>query len=157
MGHINNFASIATTLRKRRCSINIILQELSQLKAVYGLHEAQSIYSGGMGNKLFLSGLDLETCAYLERVLGQNTEYDTVFGGVDDKARTVGRPLMSADEIRMMDEKEGILISGRQRPIKMKMPAYFRNSRLQAMTEKEPFAVEVDYRGEKVEYLNLKG
>ena len=110
-----------------------------------------------MGNKLFFSGLDLETCTYLERVLGQNTEYDTVFGGVDDKARTVGRPLLSADEIRMMDEKEGILVSGRQRPVKMKTPAYFRHPQLRPLTEKETAEVQLDYTNETVEYLEIRG
>ncbi len=83
LGRIYNFASIATTLRKRRCSINIIMQELSQLEAIYGRNEARAMFSGGMGNKLFYSGLDLETCTYLEKVLGSNTEYDTTWGGIN--------------------------------------------------------------------------
>jgi type IV secretory pathway TraG/TraD family ATPase VirD4 len=73
LGRINEFAGIITTLRKRRCSISIILQELSQLTAIYGQHEGRTIYSGGSANKLFYSGLDLETTRYVEGLLGHNT------------------------------------------------------------------------------------
>ena len=126
LGRINNFASLATTLRKRRCCLNIILQELSQLTAIYGPHEAKAIFSGGCGNKLFFAGLDLETCNYLERVLGQNTRMDaSMFGGDDERGRVVGRPLMTLDEVRMMGGGEGILISGAWRPARFKMPAFF--------------------------------
>ncbi|WP_169742998.1 type IV secretory system conjugative DNA transfer family protein [Desulfobacter vibrioformis] len=136
LGRINNFAAIATTLRKRRCSISIILQDLAQLKAVYGLNDASTIFSGGMSNKLFFSGMDLETCLYLERVLGVNTAYDVVYGDFSENARTVAKPLMTADEIRMLPKDKGILISGAKRPILLNMKPYFRIPRLNKLTEK---------------------
>ena len=55
-------------------------------------------------------------CAYVERALGQNTEYDTLYQGISEHARTVAQPLMRADGVRMMDPGKGILISGRERP-----------------------------------------
>ncbi|HKH46226.1 MAG TPA: type IV secretory system conjugative DNA transfer family protein [Thermoanaerobaculia bacterium] len=141
LGYVNNFASIITTLRKRRCSISLILQELSQLEAVYGREEARTIFSGGCGNKLFFSGLDVETTSYIERVLGTNTVYDTFFGGSDENARTVAVPLMSSDQIRMLKGTEGILISGRERPMKIKMQPYFKRSLLKDLSLKEPAAI----------------
>jgi len=155
MGNINNFAGIATTLRKKRCSISIILQELSQLETIYGKYEAQTIYAGGMQNKLFYSGHDHETCSYLESVLGTSTEYDTTFGGIDDKGRTLARPLMSADEIRMMKPSEGILISGSERPIKIEMEPYYTNPHLASMTKLKPCELPFNYAGEKLELLNF--
>lgn len=127
LGRVHNFSAIITTLRKRRCSISLILQELSQLRAVYGPDEARTIFSGGCANKLFFAGLDLETAEYLERCLGKNTEYDTPFGGMDEHARTVGVPLRSADQIRMMRADEAILLSGRERPVRLRTtrPAHF--------------------------------
>lgn len=156
LGQINNFASIATTLRKRKCSLSIILQDFSQLESIYGKSEAQTIFSGGMGNKLFFSGHDLETCQYLETILGQKTEYDTTFGGIDDKAKPVGRPLMMADEIRMLEEYEGILISGRERPIKLAMPPYFLNPQLHALSEKRPYEINLEYQNEQVAFLEFE-
>ena len=132
---INNFASIATTLRKRRCSINIILQELSQLTAIYGYHEAKSIFSWWMANKLFFSWLDLETCTYLEKVLWKETAQEIVGDEASKHWRTitVGKSLMSVDQIRMMWKDEAILISGSELPIKLIMPKFFEDRKLRKL------------------------
>lgn len=124
LGHIADFSSVITTLRKRRCSISLILQDLSQLEAVYGRQQAQTIFSGGCANKLFFSGLDLETAVYVERLLGQHTVYDTTFGGIDDRARTLAVPLMRADQVRMLGMSEAILVSGRERPVQLSTPGF---------------------------------
>jgi type IV secretion system protein VirD4 len=155
LGKINNFASIATTLRKKKCSINIILQELSQLEAIYGKSEAKAIFSGGMANKLFLSGLDLESCTYLEKILGTITQYDTVFGGFSEKVQTIARPLLTLDKIRMLDESKGILISGRQLPIKIKMPAFFQCKAWHKLTQEKPADLNFNYSDEKVNFIDL--
>ena len=156
LGRIQNFASVITTLRKRRCSVSIILQALSQLDAVYGRDAARTIFSGGCANKLFFSGLDLETAQYVERMLGQNTEYDTTFGGIDDRARTLGVPLLSADQIRMLPSDEGILISGSQRPAKLKMPPYFRVEQLRRLAAKPPAEPRFPHTQDMLCYLDLR-
>lgn len=150
LGHINNFASIATTLRKRNCSINIILQDISQLSAVYGKEEAKSIFSGGMGNKLFFSGLDLEACSYLEKVLGNSTEYEK-----DEDGRIIGRPLLTVDQIRRLHKKKGILISGRYRPVKIRMKPFYKNTSLLRLSQKKPAEILKNYSKEKIEFLEL--
>jgi type IV secretion system protein VirD4 len=155
LGRINNFASIATTLRKRQCSISIVLQDLAQLKAIYGQHDAASIFSGGMNNKLFFSGLDLETCAYLERVLGNNTAYDVVYGDFSENARTVAKPLLSVDEIRMLPQDKAILISGHHKPIKFAMPAYFENAEFNKLSQKKPFVFSGEGQREEVRFLQF--
>lgn len=155
LGKIPRFASIATTLRKRGCSLCIILQALSQLETLYGKDEAKSIFSGGMGNKLFFSGLDLDTCQYLERVLGKNTIYDTATGGVSEKAKTVAKPLMGLDQVRMMDDKTGVLISGSERPAKLEMIPYFEVTHLLKLSEKTPARLAFDYIGETVEWVKF--
>ena len=138
LGYVHDITSTLTTLRKRRCSVSIILQELSQLRAIYGPDEARTIFSGGCANKLFFAGLDLETALYVEQALGQNTEYDTLFGGVDDRARTLAVPLLRADQMRMLPAQEAVLISGRQRPVKVAMPPCFSVPSLRSLTRKAP-------------------
>ena len=155
LGYVNNIAAIITTLRKRRCSISIILQELSQLDAIYGRDEARTIFSGGCGNKLFFSGLDLETTSYIERVLGNNTMYDTPFGGIDDRARTLAVPLMSADEIRMLKENDGILISGRRRPVKLRMPPFFSSPTLRKLTDKPAASLPLSGAQDALDFIGL--
>ena len=155
LGRLNNFAAIATTLRKRNCSISIILQDLAQLKALYGHNDATSIFSGGMNNKLFFSGLDLDTSTYLEKMLGTNTAYDVVYGDFSEKARTVAKPLLGANEIRMLPERKAILISGRQLPIKIKMMPYFKSTKLSALTKKSPAQICADVADGKIRYLEF--
>lgn len=138
LGYVHNIAAVITTLRKRRCSVSLILQELSQLRSVYGPDEARTIFSGGCANKLFLAGLDLETALYVEQALGHNTEYDTTFGGIDDRARTLAVPLMRADELRMLRAQDAVLISGRQRPARLHLPPYFLVPSWRKLTELPP-------------------
>ena len=138
LGKIRKFPSIITTLRKRRCSVSLILQDLAQLRSLYGREGAETIFSGGCGSKLFFSGMDTEMCAYVERALGQNTEYDTLYQGISEHARTVARPLMRADEVRMMHPGKGVLISGRERPALVTMPAFYDIPAWRELTKKQP-------------------
>lgn len=154
MGAVHEIATVMTTLRKRRCSVSIVLQELSQLRAVYGADVARAIFSGGAANKLFFSGLDLETAQYLEKLLGQNTEYDTTFGGIDEAARTLGVPLMKADEIRMMEAHDGVLVSGRHRPARFRSPPFFEVAALREFASKEPANL-TRVRGGEVAFLDF--
>ena len=156
LGYVHDIASVITTLRKRRCSVSLILQELSQLQSVYGRDEARTIFSGGCANKLFFAGLDLETAVYVEQALGQNTEYDTTFGGVDDSARTLAVPLLRADEMRRLRAEDAVLISGRQRPARIEMPPYFLVPSLRPLAEIPPAPLRDTEQGETPEFLDLR-
>ncbi len=154
LGKLDNFAGIITTLRKRRCSVSLILQERAQLEALYGRLDAQTIYSGGCGHKLFFGGLDPETCRGLEAALGQNTVYDTYYEGVSEHARVLGVPLKRADEIRMLPPEQAILLSGRQRPALLAMPPYYALPALKEQSERPPFPLP-QTAAEPVAYLPL--
>ena len=155
LGYVHDIASVITTLRKRRCSVSLILQELSQLRAVYGPDEARTIFSGGCANKLFFAGLDLETALYVEQSLGQNTEYDTTFGGTSDRSRTLAVPLLRSDEMRMLRKEEAVLISGRERPAKVEMPPYFLVPSLRKLTEIPPAPLRTSKQGAEQFFLDL--
>lgn len=155
LGRINDFASVITTLRKRRCSVSLILQEKAQLEALYGRLDAQTIFSGGCGNKLFFPGLDQETCEYLERALGQNTVYDTYYAGVSERARVMGTPLLRADEIRMLADGQAILLSGNERPVLFAMPPYYALETLLARSQVPPAPLPAHGSANTVAYLPL--
>ncbi len=137
MGRINNFPSVITTLGKRRCSISLLLQDLAQLSSVYGSDEARTILGGGCGNKLFFPGLDLETTRYVEGLLGTNTLFSTPDGSFSDRAYPVKAPVMQADQIRRMERREAVLISGRHRPVRLRnVTPYFQDGRWRRMADK---------------------
>lgn len=137
LGHVTNFPVTVTTLRKRRCSVSIILQELAQLRKAYGQEDAQTIFGGGMGSKLFFSGLDLDMLEYLERLLGTYTKTDEGTS-TDNTTRTIGRPLMSVDAIRTMPADDAILIPGRHLAAKLSMRPFSFDPRLKKLASIPP-------------------
>lgn len=155
LSKLERLATTTTTLRESRASLSLILQDPSQLEAIYGPRESQAILAGGIQNKLFMSGLDIEVCERIERILGQKTVFDSTDGTADKHARTVAKPLMSTDEIRMLDTDSAILLSGRERPIKLKMLPFYADPRLKALTDQPPCPMGFDYSQERVSYLNL--
>ncbi len=120
MGKLNNFATTATTIRKYNICLHMLFQSWSQLEAVYGKTDAESILEGGVGTKIFLPGHWLKTAQWLEASLGYTTVYDSKYGGVDQ--RTVREALLSADQIRMLEDEHAIILTGNKRPIKLNIP-----------------------------------
>jgi hypothetical protein len=78
------------------------------------------------------------------------------YEGISEYARTVARSLMRADEVRMMQPGKGVLISGRERPALVEMPAFFDVLAWKTLAEKKPARVEYDGGlGKGVRYLPL--
>ncbi len=109
-----------------------------------------------MNNKLYFAGLDLKTTSSLERTLGHNTAFDNETGLYDESARTIAKPLMTADQIRMMKRNHALLISGSQKPVRLTMKPYFKYPDLLRLTKKPPFSPRFDYAGESVAWLDLE-
>ena len=155
LGRIEGFERTITTLRKYNCSISIVLQDPAQLEALYGREKARAISNGGIATDIFLPGLGIETCEQLERMLGRRTVYDTVFGGIDDHARTIAQPLMYADEIRMLPEDEAILITGRERPARITTTPFYCDAEMLKMTAKPAPAICRPCHHTAMQYLDL--
>ena len=142
MGKLPNFSNLITTLRKRNCSCSLVLQDIEQINNIYGKSEASTIVNGGCSSKIFFPGLSLNTCEELERILGKSTirymeQGAHKLGEESDNARdmTIGRSLLTADEIRTMQDNQAIFITGNKRPVMLKMKPYFKNRSLFAKTK----------------------
>ena len=135
-GHIKipNLPTIATTIRKKKCSLSLIVQDLDQLHALYG-REANAIIRGGMVNQLYFPGLDIQTCELLERTLGKETVsysesgYGSSLKPAQSRTAQMSRPLMSADEIRRMKGK-ALLLSSNKPPVLLKLKPWFKQKEL---------------------------
>jgi len=115
LGKIPNFHRLIATIRSREISACIILQNLSQLKAVYKEHMNTII--GNCDTKLFLGGDDEETLKYLTRVMGKetidmmdNSETKGKSGSFSKSYKKTGRELMTADELARLDGGKCLLI-----------------------------------------------
>ena len=69
---ITDLDVILTTARKRKISISLVLQELSQLRDRYGADKATSMVQGGISSRLIFPGLAPESCEIFSRALGHS-------------------------------------------------------------------------------------
>ena len=125
LGRIPNFENTITTLRKRKCSISLIVQDIDQIEGVYGKGGESVIFQSSCQNKLFFSGLGLQSCQFVERILGRETIVVS-----EEREQRAGRSLMNADEVRRMEQDEVIFISGNKRPLLLKNTIYTKNRKL---------------------------
>lgn len=125
-GHtkIPHLATIIATIRKYKVSISLIFQNLAQMETQYGKTEAQTILGGGIASKVFYAGCDDETCNKLENILGKITTEEKNSQGHIYKTQ---KPLMSAQEIRMMSDNQALYLFSNKKPILMTIKPYFKH------------------------------
>lgn len=127
IGKILDFETTSTTLRKRKCSLSLILQDLSQLNLVYGEDRAKTIINGGVASRLFFGGCGLETTEYVERMLGASTETEKIAQGgeKDDRFLISSKALLTKDQIRMLPKTKALFFSGNLKPMNFEMLPYW--------------------------------
>ena len=126
-----NFSWYANTLRKRRVSLSIILQSLSQLSDVYG-NNWKSIFEA-MSNKIILPWVqDTNMLKEIEFLLGTWTDVD-----VSEKRWPIkiSQPLLRWYTIRMMADNRAILISTNKPPVWVKMFPYYMQQKYVRLSE----------------------
>ena len=123
---------LSTTIsnsRKYNSGMLLIYQDYHQLEHIYGSYEAKNISANCLA-KVYLPGQPIETCKTLETTLGK-------FEYLDENGVRHTRQLMTADEIRMSDK--AIVLIGNKPPIHAKLKPYYKDWRLKALTEKQPY------------------
>ena len=114
IGQIPNFDKLIATIRSREISASIILQSQSQLKTLY--KEAADTILGNCDTLLFLGGKEKSTLKEIAELLGKETIdiYTTSESHGKDVShglnyQKMGKPLMTQDEIAVMDGGKCIL------------------------------------------------
>lgn len=113
IGTIPDFPQMLSTMRKYEISCTIILQTLSQLKALY--KDEWEVLTGNCDTYLFLGGSDRTTLEYTSRKLGKETIQAVNSsrskgrqGGYSTSNNKLGRELMTEAELQTMDNKNCI-------------------------------------------------
>ena len=132
MGCIPDFSNIITTSRKRNISISMILQEIDQVKSIYGKDHFQTIFNGGCVSKTYYPGLGLETCKYISELLDDTTVH-TVSSNSEggDTVSDAKRRLLNPDEVRQLEENNIIFVSSNNRPIVLNTVRSYKNKSIQ--------------------------
>jgi len=118
----DGYARLQATMRSRNVMATIILQNISQLKALF-----KDDWEGIIGNAdclLYLGGNEQSTHKYISELLGKET-IDTRTssqskgrnGSYSQNFQQAGRELLTPDEVRMLDNRYAIVLLRGERPV----------------------------------------
>ncbi len=118
----DGYARLQATMRSRNIMATIILQNISQLKALF-----KDDWEGIIGNAdalVYLGGNEQSTHKYISELLGKET-IDTAghsqsrgrSGSFSENFQQTGRELMTPDEVRMLDNAKAIVLIRGERPV----------------------------------------
>ena len=119
----DDFDKILSVMRSRGVSVSIILQNLAQLKALFE-KQWESIV-GNCDEFVYLGGNEQATHKYVSELLGKETIDTNTYGksygmkgNYSKNDQQAGRELMTADEVRMLDNRYALLFIRGERPVK---------------------------------------
>lgn len=114
IGQIPNLEIYVSTMRSRKISVNIILQNLTQLKTIY--KNSWETITGNCDSLLFLGGKEQSTLKYISEMIGKTTiDYRTISeskgsnGSYSIGNQIIARDLITPDEISLIKADECIL------------------------------------------------
>ncbi len=118
----DDFDKILSVMRSREVSVSIILQNLAQLKALFE-KQWESIV-GNCDEFVYLGGNEASTHKYVSELIGKETidtntygRSDGLRGNFSTNYQLAGRDLMSADEVRMLDNRMAIVFIRGEHPV----------------------------------------
>ena len=118
----NEFEKILATCRSRSIYCSIIIQNMSQLKALF--KDSWESLVGNCDEFLYLGGNEKETHKYVSELLGKETIDTNTYGQTKGKSGSYstnfqqsGRELLQPDEVRMLDNQNALLFIRGERPL----------------------------------------
>jgi type IV secretion system protein VirD4 len=118
----DDFDKILSVMRSRGVSVSIILQNIAQLKALFE-KQWESIV-GNCDEFLYLGGNESSTHKLISEMLGKETFDTNTFGkstgqhgNYSTNYQQTGRELLTADEVRMLDNRYALLFIRGERPL----------------------------------------
>lgn len=118
----DNFERILATMRSRRISVSIIIQNMAQLKELF--KDSWENIVGNCDTMLYLGGNEQSTHEYISKMLGKET-IDTRTRGItrgshgssNTNYQNAGRELLTLDEVRLLDNSNALIFIRGEKPI----------------------------------------
>lgn len=118
----DNFERLLATMRSRRISVSIIIQNMAQLKALFKDNWESLV--GNCDTMLYLGGNEQSTHEYISKMLGKET-IDTRTRGItkgqhgssNTNYQNTGRELLTLDEVRLLDNSNALVFIRGEKPI----------------------------------------
>ena len=118
----DDFERVLATCRSREISIDIIIQNMAQLKALF--KDSWENITGNCDTFLYLGGNEQGTFKYVSELLGKETIGTRSFsrsrgrnGSLSTSRQQAGRELLTPDEVRTLDNAKAILLIRGERPV----------------------------------------
>ena len=116
------FDKLLSTMRSRGISVSIIIQNLTQLKALFE-KQWESIV-GNCDEYLYLGGNEQSTHEYVSKLIGKETIDTNTYGQSRGRSgsyttnwQVAGRELMTPDEVRRLDNRHALLFIRGEHPV----------------------------------------
>jgi len=114
IGQIPMLDVLISTIRSRGMSLNIVLQNLAQIKNLY--KDTWEVITGNCDSLLFLGGMEQSTLEYISKMCGKTTidnrninESRGQSGSFSLNYQVLGRDLITPDEVGSLKGRECIL------------------------------------------------
>ena len=142
----DEFDKLLSTMRSRQIFVSIILQNLAQIKALY--KDSWESIVGNCDETYYLGGNEQSTHKYISELLGKETLDTNTFGkssgrngNYSTNYQQTGRELLTADEVRVLDNNYGLLFIKGERPIKDKKYDLLKHPRIKQTMDggREPY------------------
>lgn len=121
----DEFDKLLSTMRSRQIFVSIILQNLAQIKALY--QDSWESILGNCDETYYLGGNEQSTHKYISELLGKETLDTNTYGKSEGRSgnystnyQQTGRELLTADEVRLLNNNYGLLFIKGERPVKDK-------------------------------------
>ena len=118
----DGYARLQATMRSRNIMATIILQNISQLKALF-----KDDWEGIIGNAdsfIYLGGNEASTHKYVSELLGKETIQTQTSsqskgrnGSFSQNVQSAGRELLTPDEVRMLDNRLALVLIRGEAPV----------------------------------------
>ena len=118
----DEFDKLLATMRSREISVSIIIQNLAQLKTLF--EKSWESIVGNCDEFVYLGGNEQSTHEYVSKLLGKETIDTNTYGQSKGRSgsystnwQITGRELLTADEVRMLDNHYAIVFIRGERPV----------------------------------------
>ena len=142
----DEFDKLLATMRSRQIFVSIIIQNLAQIKALF--KDSWESIVGNCDELYYLGGNEQSTHKFISEYLGKETLDTNTYGKSSGRSgnystnyQQAGRELLTADEVRLLDNNYGLLFIKGERPIRDKKYDLLKHPRINQTLDggREPF------------------
>lgn len=135
LGRMDRIASGLAELRKYKVWLWPIIQDLSQLKALYD--KSWTTFLGNATVKQWFGTGDLETAKYVSESCGDATVFSENKGGFATPTR---RRLVTPEEVQHLPVNRQIVMAGNLRPMNIRLTPYWERPECAGLFHRNPYA-----------------